>query len=481
MIEMTETHYDSTRRGNMNKTGHSLLLHFWNAVNVGLITSLFAVCWYGYYAQRIAHPFFDRGNWMVVALYLLLYVIFAQIYEAYEVSLQKVSMLIYDQALAALMADGITFIVIWLLMLHFPNPLPGLATLAGQVVLAGAWSLIANKLYYGTTKAKKTMVVYDVRRGIEHLIQEYELDKRFSVRNVVYVEDCLLNLDALDGMDVVFLSGVHSRDRNIILKYCVANGIQVYVIPRVGDVIMSSAKKMHILHLPVLQVGRYDPSPEYLILKRLFDVVSSGIMLVILSPVMIITAIAIKAYDHGPVFYKQKRLTRDGEEFYVLKFRSMRVDAEANGVARLSTGENDPRITPVGRVCRKLRLDELPQLLNILGGSMSVVGPRPERPEIAAQYEEEMPEFRLRLQAKAGLTGYAQVYGKYNTTPYDKLQMDLMYIARPSIVEDLKIIFATIQILFMPESTEGVAEGQTTAMESVNRAGRPPEERESFV
>ena len=146
------------------------------------------------------------------------------------------------------------------------------------------------------------------------------------------------------------------------------------------------------------------------------------------------------------------------------KFRSMRVDAEKDGIARMSTGDNDDRITPVGRVIRACRMDELPQLFNILAGSMSVVGPRPERPEIAAQYEHEIPEFQLRLQAKAGLTGYAQVYGKYNTTPYDKLQMDLMYIANPSLIEDLKIIFATLKILFERDSAEGIAEGSTTAM-----------------
>ena len=157
-------------------------------------------------------------------------------------------------------------------------------------------------------------------------------------------------------------------------------------------------------------------------------------------------------------------LVLDGKQFEILKFRSMRVDAEKDGVARLSTGDKDDRITKVGHIIRACRLDELPQLLNILKGDLSVVGPRPERPEIAAQYCEEMPEFALRLQAKAGLTGYAQVYGKYNTTPYDKLQMDLMYIAHPSLIEDLKIMLATVKILFMPESTEGVAEGATTAM-----------------
>ena len=136
----------------------------------------------------------------------------------------------------------------------------------------------------------------------------------------------------------------------------------------------------------------------------------------------------------------------------------MRVDAEKDGVARLSAGENDTRVTSVGRIIRRYRIDELPQLINILKGDLSICGPRPERPEIAEEYCEEIPEFALRLQAKAGLTGYAQVYGKYNTTPYDKLQMDLMYIAHPSIFEDLKIMLATIKILFVAESTEGFEE-----------------------
>ena len=236
------------------------------------------------------------------------------------------------------------------------------------------------------------------------------------------------------------------------------------MIPRVGDVIMSGAKVMHMFHLPMLRVGRYHPSPIFLAVKRGFDILVSGIAIVILSPIMAVVAIAIKKTDGGPVFYKQVRLTKDGREFKVMKFRSMRVDAEKDGVARLSTGDKDDRITPVGHFIRTVRLDELPQLFNICKGDMSIVGPRPERPEIAAEYEKEMPEFRLRLQARAGLTGYAQVYGKYNTTPYDKLQMDLSYIASPSVWEDLRIMFATVKILFMPESTEGVAEGATTAM-----------------
>ena len=198
------------------------------------------------------------------------------------------------------------------------------------------------------------------------------------------------------------------------------------------------------------------------------DIALSLAALVILSPLMLVTAAAIKLYDGGPVFYKQIRLTKDRKEFYVYKFRSMRVDAEKDGVARLAS-QGDDRITPVGKVIRSLRIDELPQLLCILMGTMTIVGPRPERPEIAEQYEKEMPEFALRLQAKAGLTGYAQVYGKYNTSPYNKLQMDLQYIGSMGLVTDLKIIFATIKVLFVPESTEGVAQGQTTARKETRK------------
>ena len=228
---------------------------------------------------------------------------------------------------------------------------------------------------------------------------------------------------------------------------------------------MAGARKVHLFHLPMLRVERFHATPEYAVIKRVFDLVLSVLLLILTSPVMLITAIMVKR-DGGPAFYRQVRLTKNGKKFSLIKFRSMRVDAEKDGIARLSTGENDDRITSVGRVIRACRLDELPQLFNILKGDMSFVGPRPERPEIAAQYEQQMPEFRLRLQAKAGLTGYAQVYGKYNTDPYDKLLMDLMYISNPSINEDIRIIFATVKVLFEKDSTQGITEGAITAMDA---------------
>ena len=439
------------------------ILRLLKLFNVLLITMPFAWGWFHYYAEHMALPFYDRGNWVVVALYAVLYMIFGRVYGGFWISLNRISESVYSQALAVMMTSGIMYVVTVLLERQLPNIWPVLAAFAVQLVLSGMWSMAAHVAYYILFPATKTIIVYDERQGMEKLIQDYGFEKKFTVIKTLTVEQCIGNIDLLHNAQTVFVSGVHSHERNIILKYCVEHGIMMYLVPRIGDVLMSGAQQMHMFHLPMLRVGRYNPSPWHTIAKRTFDIVSAGALFLVISPLMLITAIAIKT-DGGPVFYKQRRLTQDGKEFDVLKFRSMRVDAEKDGVARLSTGDKDDRITKVGHFIRKVRIDELPQLLNIIGGSMSVVGPRPERPEIASQYVKEMPEFSLRLQAKAGLTGYAQVYGKYNTTPYDKLQMDLMYISNPSFWEDLRIIFATIKILFVPESTEGVAEGQKTAM-----------------
>ncbi|MDE7297545.1 MAG: sugar transferase [Lachnospiraceae bacterium] len=445
-----------------------LILRIVKALDAVLLAVPFGICWYMYYASRIVAPYFHKGNWVVLVLFVILYAFYGNLYNGFLVSWNRISEMVYSQALAAAVSDFIMYIVIWLLTKYLPNPLPLLAAFACQILLAGVWFSIANRWYFATFPPKRTAVVYDMRQGLEDVLHEYGLGKKFDILATVNIADCLADIDMLKDMDTVFLSGIHSRDRNVILKYCIASGINVYVIPRIGDVIMSGAQHRYICHLPMLQVGRYNPSPGYLFIKRLLDIILSGAAVCILSPLLLITALAVKLEDGGPVFYRQKRLTKDGKEFDILKFRSMRVDAEKDGIARLSTGAKDDRVTSVGRIIRKLRVDELPQLFCILSGTMTIVGPRPERPEIAAQYEEEMPEFRLRLQAKAGLTGYAQVYGKYNTIPYDKLQLDLMYIAKPSIMEDLRIMFATVRVLFLPESTEGIAEGQTTASKGGN-------------
>ena len=443
----------------MESTTYRAVLRIVKLLNLALMTAAALCCW----CLSYAHNGWDQTGLLVGVIFCVLYMTYGRIYESFLISLVRITEMVYSQALALLMSDGILYLVLSLMERRLVAVMPILGLFACQLMLSVVWSVCAHKWYFAVFAPKRTAVIHDRGRDVGELIGTYGLSKKFEVCRTATLEECLEgNFAVLEGMQTVFLCGISSHDRNLILKQCVEKGITVYVLPKIGDIIMSGAKQMHLFHLPFLRVGRYDPAPEYLFLKRLFDVVVSGCALIVLSPVMLLVGWAVRR-DGGPAFYRQCRLTKDGRRFDVLKFRSMRVDAEKDGKARLASA-NDDRITPVGHFIRKVRIDELPQLINILRGDMSIVGPRPERPEIAAEYEKELPEFSLRLQAKAGLTGYAQVYGKYNTTPYDKLQMDLMYIANPSFWEDLRIIFATIKILFLPESTEGVAEGQETAM-----------------
>ena len=449
----------------MNETiKHDLRLRIVKLLNILFMTAVFTAIWVFSYGKAIAMESFYRLFIMVITfLFLCLYSIFGRTYDAFQISYYRISEMIYSQALALLFSDALMYFVTWLIIRELPGIHFLLIILVLQIVISVAWCCFAHKWYFRTFPPRKTIIIYDLKEDMNQLIHQYGLEKKFCVEKTVHINDVLNRIELIDSYKVVFFCGVSSHERNIVMKRCVDKGITVFVVPHIGDAIMSSAQSMHIFHLPVLRVDRYKPTPEYVFIKRAFDMILSGAGLLILSPLMIIVAIMI-VRDGGPALYRQIRLTQDGRRFGLLKFRSMRVDAEKDGVARLSSGEKDDRITPVGKVIRRFRIDELPQLVNIFLGDMSIVGPRPERPEIARQYEKELPEFRLRLQAKAGLTGLAQIYGKYNTKPYEKLMMDLMYIAHPSIIEDLKIIFATVKILFIPESTEGVESGQITAL-----------------
>ena len=433
-------------------------------INLALMTIPFAVAWYKCYADLLWVRFNMRGHWLVIGLFVLLYFFIGRIYEAFTISYNSKGEMIYSQMLSLFEVDVIMYVVAWLLIRHLPAVIPMLIVLVSQAVIALGWSYLAQTWYFHTFPAEKTMIVWDMRQGITELIERYNLERSYKVVADASVQDCISDLSMLDDADTVFLVGIHSHDRNIIAKYCLMHDIKAFLIPRIGDLIIASAKRTQMLYLPILKIDRHNISFEYLIIKRAGDIILSLIGLIIASPIMLVTAICIKAEDGGPVFYKQTRLTKNGKTFEILKFRSMRTDAEKDGVARLSTGDDDDRITKTGKIIRKARIDELPNLFNILKGDLSLVGPRAERPEIAEEYEKDLPEFALRLQMKAGLTGYAQVYGKYNTIPYDKLLMDLMYIANASVLEDLWIIFATIKILFIPESTEGIEEGQTNAL-----------------
>lgn len=400
-----------------------------------------------------------RYNYFVTLLYGIMIVFFVRTYNAYLLGYNRVRTLVFGQFLSQLLSIIILYFVVSFAWNQFINPWFFIPMLILQLLLDVIWSYYGNALFYKLHGKHKTLLIY--RNQIDKIrfgtIKGKPTERMYVITDELQYDGSFSGLkDKLQGYDTIFVAGVNSRCRNGILKYCKENNVYGLFLPHIGDTIMQDAKHVQAFDSPVLAISRKELSPEFAVIKRLFDLVSSGIALILLSPIILITALVIKLYDGGPAFYRQTRLTRDGKEFQILKFRSMKVDAERDGVARLSTGENDDRVTPVGKIVRRYRLDEIPQLWNIFKGDMSVVGPRPERPEIAEQYYQSMPEFKLRLQVKAGLTGYAQVYGKYNTSPYEKLEFDLLYINNMNILIDVQLCFATLMTVFKKESTEGV-------------------------
>lgn len=445
--------------------GKTLKMRSLKFLHYGMTIALFIVCWDLFYAGQYSHDNHPKGDLVLYAFFAVVLLLLNRTYDAYDIGYHRVSDNVYAQTLSQVITTGMLWVISLLMYMKLTNPLPLIALCAILLAWNVLWTMLTNRIYQNLHSHKRTVVIYRDEDDLRRLREIGELHHKFNVQK--YIENPADDYKALEkqieGYEAVVVSGVNASLRNGIAKYCIEAGVLGYFAPHVGDIIMQGSRHMRNFSVPIMSVRRAEPTPEFLFLKRLFDIVVSALATVILSPFFLITAIAIKMYDHGPVLYKQIRLTKDGRQFSILKFRSMKTDAEKDGVARLSSGDKDDRITPVGHVIRACRLDELPQLINILKGDMSIVGPRPERPEIAAQYEEVMPAFSLRLQVKAGLTGYAQVYGKYNTDPYDKLQMDLMYINKMSVVEDLRLMFATVRILFMKESTEGIEEGKTTA------------------
>ena len=361
---------------------------------------------------------------------------------------------------------------VWLLLIRYLPAIPPILLLMALLVLSAAsWAKPANLIMRRIYPPARTVIIYDNKAAFRKgdAITKWA-DWKFKVIEKIRATEgyeSVIKCIEDNNAEAVMLCGIHSSQRNDVLKYCISNGIYVYIRPNIGDYIVNSSKQLQMASLPVMLCQRASASAGYAFVKRVFDIIFSLALMILLSPILLIVAILIKSYDGGPALYTQQRMTKDGKCFKIYKFRSMRVNAEKDGVARLAS-EHDDRITPIGKFIRATRIDELPQVINILKGDMSVVGPRPERPEIAEQYEQTMPEFSLRLQVKAGLTGYAQIHGKYNTSPYDKLQMDLMYIAKQSIATDFRIILGTIKVIFMPESTEGIGEGEVTADEGTD-------------
>ena len=439
-----------------------LIMFLTSGLNVAMHAVIFGYTWFQYYAKAIDNPFWERGNYVVILVYVVIFLLFAQVFGALKVGYLRTVDVSFSQILTICFTNVVTFLEMALINRWFMSAKPILVMTVVQMVTGFVWVWISRCLYRKIYPPHQMIVVYG-QYDYEDMLEKMERrHDKYNIRASINISEGVEKVkEVIVKYESVILYDLPAEERNIILKHCFKHSIRVYVTPKISDIILNGTDTIHLFDTPLLLARNNGLNFQQRFFKRIIDLVISVPMLIITSPFFLVVALLIHFYDRGPVFYKQERLTLGGRTFMIYKFRSMCMDSEKNG-ARLAM-KDDSRITPVGKFLRKTHLDELPQLINIIKGDMSIVGPRPERPEIAAQYEASIPEFEYRLAMKAGLTGYAQVYGKYNTTPYDKLKLDLLYLENYTVFLDLKLILMTFKIIFQKDNTEGVDADQTTA------------------
>ena len=422
-------------------------------LEVVILTLAYYIAWKkGYDLEYFAY----KGKYVLMGVYaVLLYALFLNSECTMFGQLHRVD-LIMGQIISICLVNVITYCQLCLIGNAVLPPSPILILTAADIVIAILLILAYTSLYHRLYAPHDMLLVYGHRRGVELKIKMDTRKDKYNISGLISSDEGYEKIiQEIPKYDAVILNDIPAQMRNDLLKFCYRYRVRTYVAPKLTDIMLRGARNITLFDTPLLLVKGTGLTPAERVVKRSMDIVISAIVLLILALPMLLIAAAIKLEDGGPVFYRQKRLTRNGREFDILKFRSMIVDAEKYDGAVLAT-DNDPRITKVGRFMRPFRIDELPQLLNILKGDMSIVGPRPERKVIADEYCADIPEFAYRLKVRGGLTGYAQIYGKYNTSAYDKLRLDLMYIENYSLLLDIKLMILTVRILFSKESTEGI-------------------------
>lgn len=434
-----------------------------SAVNLLAMVGIFAFTWFRFYLYQIGAPFYYRyGNWLFFFIYGISLYAITSVLGGYRIGRLRCSEIIYSNFLSLALANVFTFFIMALIARFWLPAGPILIMTLVEYAMVVIWSLFSSRLYHSIYPPRRMLLVSGSNTS-EHLIDK--MNKRpdkYEIRECIDADtEIHLLRQKIDEYDAIVICDVGAQMQELLINYCFRVNKRFYLVPTIEHIIIANASKVHLFDTPLLLCRNQGLQPEQRFAKRALDLFVSSLGILVMSPFMLIIALCIYAYDRGPVLFKQERLTLGGKVFTLYKFRSMVVDAEKDGIARLAS-KNDARITPIGKIIRAIRFDELPQLFNIFKGDMSLVGPRPERPEIAEEYASTLPNFSYRLKTKAGLTGYAQVMGKYNTTPQDKLLLDLMYIENYSFLLDIRILLMTVKIFLMPDSTEGVDESNPT-------------------
>lgn len=417
------------------------------------LTFCFIQTWVANYTSSL---FSRNGNYVVIFSFVFMLFIFCSLYGAFKIGIYRIHELIYSFSLSILITNFLMYLELSLIAREMVRITPLLVSVVLEIIIAFIGCTCANTVYFKLYPARRLVALFgDDATGFKLINRMNHIPERFKIERGINVNSASIEeiKNLILPYEGVLICDIDKNLEKEIYAFCYANQKRIYMLPAITDIIINHSYEIQIGDTPVIMSRNRGLTTEQMILKRIMDIIISAFALILTSPFMIFAAVAIKLDDGGPIFFKQNRITKDGKIFNVLKFRSMVVDADKDGAKKAEV--NDDRITKVGRIIRACRLDELPQLINVLKGDMSLVGPRPERIENVYEYSRVYPEFELRHKVKGGITGYAQLYGKYNTGPKDKLNMDLIYIETYSVIQDIKLLILTLKILFMKESTEG--------------------------
>lgn len=429
-------------------------------INIAVIVGI-GICFLYFYLYRskvITENIVRIQNGFI---YIALYCIFVYIFELYKIGNIRLVDAFCGQIFATFGTNFLVITQLWIVIGSSEKMRLGYfcGVTIIQFVLGILFSYIIHRMYLAVVPKKQLVAVVGTKPEDTILQNQMMENQYFEVMEVLSVDleisEIIARASEFDGL---LLGDISVGKRNNLIRKSFNEGIQIFYMLKIADILIQNSKKHKIYDQIFLMNHNQGLSFWQNFWKRFFDVVLSCILLFVLSPLCIIIMVLIKLEDRGKIFYKQLRVTKSGKEFHIYKFRSMCEDAEESG-PRLAQKE-DSRVTRIGEFIRNLHFDELPQLINVIKGDMSLVGPRPERQVFIEEYTKILPEFESRLKVKAGLTGYAQIYGKYNSNPYDKLKLDLMYINHYSFFLDMKLLFQTVRILFQKENTEGVEEGR---------------------
>lgn len=433
----------------------SLLRFGEGLLEILVLTWLYYLMFRNGYDESLFPEYPRYGKYVLCGVYALLTMVLFFGMDGFKFGYLRNGDVLVSQLISLVIANFITYWQLSLIANGVITPTPMLMLTLAGVGVALVCTFLFSFVYHRLYVPKEMVMIIGREAAVELKFKMETRPDKYHIAKLISADEELATIyGQIVKYDAVIINDVPAHIRNDVLKFCYHNRIRTYLAPKITDIIVRGAESINLFDTPLLLVKGIGLTSVQRLVKRIMDLVLCSLVAVVTTPLMLLIALAIKLEDGGKVFYKQTRMSLDGKVFDILKFRSMIEDAEKDGKSIPATG-HDPRITKVGRIIRAARLDELPQLFNILKGDMSIVGPRPERLEHVVQYTEQIPEFDFRAKVKGGLTGYAQIYGKYNTSPYDKLRLDMMYIENYSLMLDIKLIMLTLRIMFSKESTEG--------------------------